>query len=526
MPREKPETPDLPSILLEAVNNLPDGFVIYDADFRILLANRRSWADFGPTLAALDRGEDIVEAHRYGVQSVFPDMPDDEAREIAAQLAEQLQSGNPVDLKSPTGRVVQVVQRPLSFGGAFAIGADITELRERQKELKAARTAAEAASEAKSSFLANISHEIRTPLNGIIGMAQVLAAQGLEEKQKEQVDAILESGRTLMAILNDVLDLSKIEAGRFEISSVNTDLHHGIRSLMRLWRPRADEKNTTLSLSISDNVPRYMSFDPVRARQCVSNLVSNAIKFTENGTIDIAVDGENDQQGNWLVSIRIADTGIGMNEETLNRLFEPFTQADSSTSRSFGGTGLGLSITRRLARLMGGDVTVTSEPDKGSVFTLTFAASSATGEAGKEGGQHALGLDAAGERPWGLGRKVLAAHGGEAIDALEREPFDLVLLDAHMPVMDGPATIARIRGEKADWRTVPVIMLTADAMAGDRERYLAMGVDGYAQKPIDQREFFGEVARVLIRHLEGASKADKNGSPLPVGDQQSLTTAS
>ena len=388
------------------------------------------------------------------------------------------------------------------------------------QEAETARAAAESANAAKSTFLANMSHEIRTPLNGILGMAQVLEMGELSAEQAEQVGTILDSGRNLMAVLNDVLDISKIEAGKFTLATADADLQHLLGRVRRLWQPRADEKALELQLSFDADMPKDFLIDALRVQQCVSNLVSNAIKFTETGSIAISARSRPLPEGDHVVEIRVRDTGIGMSPETAARLFKPFSQADESSSRRFGGTGLGLSITRRLAELMGGDATVTSEIGRGSEFTLTFRAglsaevakpvaalpstSDSAREALRGGNLRVLVVDdnAINRRvaalflaPFTL-HIVEAANGVEALSALEHDVFDLVLLDMHMPVMDGPTTILRIRSSGKRWAGIPVVALTADAMSGDRERYLAMGIDGYLSKPLGERDLILEIARV------------------------------
>jgi CheY-like chemotaxis protein len=321
-------------------------------------------------------------------------------------------------------------------------------------------------------------------------------------------------------LLNDILDLSKIEAGKFTISPTPTDLKHLLAHVRRLWQARADEKGLALRLSVDAEMPSSFALDSVRVQQCVSNLVSNAIKFTEKGEVDLVVRSRQRPAGEHAIEIRVRDSGIGMSEETLAKLFRPFVQADETSSRQFGGTGLGLSIARRLAQLMGGDVAVTSEPGRGSEFVLTFVAqgveeapsaqsktsSSAdvVREAIRKSGLRILLVDdnainrqvvSLFLRPFKL-RIVEAANGAEALTALEHETFDLVLLDMHMPVMDGPTTIRRIRHDGRPWSNIRVVALTADAMSGDRERYLAMGMDGYLAKPIAERDLLAEILRV------------------------------
>ena len=324
--------------------------------------------------------------------------------------------------------------------------------------------------------------------------------------------------------------------------------------MRELFQTGAQERGLSVTLELAEGLPRRMVYDPVRVRQCISNLLSNAIKFTEQGRVVLRVGADMQPSGEWLVKISVSDTGIGMDPDTLARLFTTFTQADASISRRFGGTGLGLAITRQLARLMGGDVSAESRAGEGSTFHLTFLAgvsSAATFTApapdtalGQTGAPEAPAsapmaadgdaLDGQPARPGesttrrARGAKILlvddnpvnrqvvklflapldpvfveAVNGREALDKLATERFDIVLLDVHMPVMDGKETIKRIRNSNEVWRDIPVIALTADAMSGDRERYLGMGMNDYVSKPIDSRE----LAQKLVALLQGNQSA-------------------
>jgi signal transduction histidine kinase/CheY-like chemotaxis protein len=520
------ETPVSPAELLalikEAVDSLSDGFAVLDAEHRLIFANDVSHRSFGSAFGLYAQGLGLRDAMLAGVRRERTDLDDATANAVADGLTNRLLSGKPTDLASDDGKIVQTTYRRMSGGRMATVSVDITMLRQREKELSVAKTKAEAANRAKSDFLANISHEIRTPLNGMLGMAQVLVAGDLKPDQREQAEAILESGKSLMSIVNDVLDLAKVEAGRLELSPVDHDLSHLLRRLQKLWSVRAEEKGIKLIVTPDARLPARLRFDPVRVGQCISNLISNAIKFTERGLVTVVASADDITCGTPTISVRVEDSGVGMSEETLAKLFQPFSQADASTSRQFGGTGLGLFITRKLAQLMGGDTTVESTLHRGSVFTLSFkaeiadvhASPSKLIEAGNGGGS-AKAFNAQGiavllvdDQP--LNRKVaglfLAPHGfkvteatngREALDLLEAQPFDLVLLDVHMPVMDGLETVRRIRAGDAPWACVPVIALTADAMSGEREKLLALGMSGYVSKPIDQRELFSEICRVL-----------------------------
>ena len=405
---------------------------------------------------------------------------------------------------------------------AVGLMLDIQQQKQQELALIEAKKQAEAATIAKSNFLASMSHEIRTPLNGVLGMAQSLVNDGLLTDQREKVDIILESGRTLTALLNDVLDLSKIEAGKIEIAPMDGELAVTLDRLRQLFLSKAVERGLTIDLSMPTAMPRMLRYDAVRVRQCVGNLLSNAIKFTERGDVKVAVGCEENAPGKWLVTVAVSDTGIGMSDAVLQRLFSTFTQADATITRRFGGSGLGLAITRQLARLMGGDVVVASEPGKGSTFTLTFEAEAVTEESQANTVDQSLPAisDAQLQRLRGikillvddnavnrqvvklftarLGPKfVEAVNGQEAIDRLRDETFDLVLLDVHMPVMDGKEAIRRIRSSGEPWAMLPVIALTADAMSGDRERYLALGMSDYVSKPLDQRELTTKIALAM-----------------------------
>ena len=399
---------------------------------------------------------------------------------------------------------------------------DIREERRKAHELRDALNRAEQATRLKSEFLANMSHEIRTPLNGVLGMAQVLAHGNLTPTQADQVSVILDSGKTLMVLLNDILDLSKIEAGHMEAAPVAGDLRHKLSGLFKLFEASAREKGVDVELFVHPSVPSRLVFDPVRVRQCVGNLVSNAIKFTAEGKVMIVVTSEPQDSGGNIVKIHVSDTGCGIAPDKIDRVFESFAQEDGSTTRRFGGTGLGLAITRKLARMMGGDVTAVSEPGRGSVFILTFTA-----------GTHATALvsssdTSVSELPTPKSRNGLtgcralvvddnainrrvarsfleihglviseAADGNQALDVLSRGRVDIVLMDIHMPGLDGAEAFKRLRNSGSVNRTTPVIALTADSMHGDREKFLSKGFDGYVPKPIDERTLVSAITKIL-----------------------------
>jgi hypothetical protein len=509
-------------IVLEAIENMPDGISIFDENGVPMLHNKMSVRRFPHLYEAFANGaKHYKEAMAYSVRKSRPDFTDQQVNEQVEKFNAFTETGETYEIRTPENRIVQITYRPMSDGRKVAISVDVTELRQREKELKKAQEQAIAASNAKSAFLANMSHEIRTPLNGILGMAQVLEMGNLSPEQKDQVSTILDSGRSLMALLNDVLDLSKIEAGKIAIVRADTDLTHTLRRLHRLWKPKAEEAGLEFYLSLDADLPQVLNFDAVRVRQCVSNLISNAIKFTEKGRVEVFVTAKKQPDGQYLVKIRVSDTGVGMDTETTDRLFRPFVQADDSTARKYGGTGLGLSITRHLAELMGGEATVSSEVGRGSQFTFSFLAGEASPQHRlvNEGASmsenearstlrnqnvrllivddHPINRQVAALflRPFNM-RVVEATNGKEALACLNAEAFDVVLLDVHMPVMDGVETIRQIRASNESWKNIPVIALTADAMSGDKERYLGMGMDGYLSKPLAERDLITEITRV------------------------------
>ncbi len=499
----------------------PLGVTLTLDDGELLFANQAVHDLLGYAPGEL-KGVNIVQivapAYHKALARMGPDLLSGERTETVAEWELVRKTGEHI-------RVLSVSNCLFSkFRGRHVFIGHSRDVREdyRQREaLKAALERAEQATRLKSEFLANMSHEIRTPLNGVIGMAQALAHTPLNEDQKDQVSTIVESGQTLMSLLNDILDLSKIEAGRMEISPVAGDLRHKLGRLQKLYEVRAAEKGLNLRLVVHPSVPSRLVFDPVRVRQCVGNLVSNAIKFSEKGDILVVVSSQPSGTGGHFITVHVADQGIGIAPEKQARIFDAFAQADGSTTRAYGGTGLGLSITRRLARLMGGDVTVTSEPGRGSVFILTFEAGTVVlpaqtaakeigsttdqGKANEIRVRNILVVDdnAINRR---VARSLLRHHdmnvieaenGFDAIARLEETPVDIVLMDIHMPVLDGTEALRRIRSSGKPYANVPVIALTADSMRGDQQRFLSAGFDGYLAKPIDERMMMQEIGRCL-----------------------------
>jgi len=413
---------------------------------------------------------------------------------------------------------VAVLLLALTAGGALWV----VRMRRMQWRLKAAHDDAEAANEAKSRFLAVMSHELRTPLNGVLGMAQALQKEPLGPQQKDQIGILVDSGKTLMALLNDVLDMSRIEAGKVELAPTPGTLKQMIERVMHTYATVARDKGLGLHCDIAESATPQMMFDPLRVYQCLSNLVSNALKFTEAGEVVILATAERRAQG-YRVRIEVRDTGIGMSKATIDKLFEAYSQGDASLARKYGGAGLGLNISREIAELMDGGLSVTSEEGVGSSFIMTFEAGDVILDAASitadddeaapaEGGEvlaetqrrKILLVD---DHP--VNRRVArlflepfnfavteAVDGQEALDA-DMSQYDLVLMDLNMPKMGGLEATRIFRASEAPGKHVPIVALTADAMKDQVDTCLAAGMDAHISKPILMDKLIETVTSLL-----------------------------
>ena len=383
-------------------------------------------------------------------------------------------------------------------------------------QLAFAEREATAANLAKSAFLAMMSHELRTPMNGVLGMARALQRTSLDPRQQGYVETILRSGDGLMAILNDVLDISKIEAGRMDLEVEAFDLKELGDQVIELWAEGAAAKRLSLTCQADPQLPPRVLGDETRVRQIVMNLVSNALKFTEAGSVRVEIYAAPSADGDGGIEMRVVDTGIGMTAEQLAGLFRPFVQAETSTARKFGGTGLGLAICRELATRMGGEIDVESQPGRGSIFRVWLPLPAAEAPEAADEAPRALPplrVLVADDNPINLAvaRAVLeaagvsietAADGAEALERLRVEAFDLVLMDVHMPLMDGVEAVGRIRDGQAGAVDVPVIALTADAMAGEEARLKGLGFDALQHKPVQPGALIAAIADVLANRPE------------------------
>jgi len=540
-------------LMESALNNMSDGVTLFDFEFRLKFTNQRlvDFIKLGQEVTV--PGTSLLDILRY--QAKRGDFgPVEQAEEIARSRFEFITKpgGSYFERRTGDGRHLEFRFIPLKNGDTIAVTRDITELKDREDALESskeaaerARADAESATQAKSTFLATMSHEIRTPMNGVLGMMEVLEHQGLDVEQRKSVATMRDSAQALLRIIDDLLDFSKIEAGRLELEETAFSLSGLNAGSVDTFRPQASAKGLLIEAFIAAGSNDALVGDPTRVRQVLFNLLSNALKFTNRGGVEVRASTTPLGDGTTRVSLAVRDTGIGLTEEQRLRLFQPFAQADSSTTRKFGGTGLGLSIVRRLAELMGGAVEIESAPGQGSTFKVTLMLKAAPADspltallrpddtAAKPEGLHArkderfrvLVVD---DHP--VNREVLVRQlnllgiaadsvndGVEALEAWAAGQYTAVLADIHMPRMDGYELTQRIREAEAEGRKAsrtPVVAVTANAMKGEEERCIDAGMDAYLVKPVSIERLRTTLERWLAVEHGGNGHAVSKGAPV------------
>jgi len=508
--------------LIEAIEAISEGFSLYDADDRIAVCNTRykEMFSYGREASMVGTPFQAIVANAVD-HGLIADAQSDPQRWIAERVAGHRNPGAPHIQRRTDGRWIRVSERRTARGGVVATYADITELKQREAELDnlvheiaVARDAAETANRAKSQFLANMSHELRTPLNAIIGYSEILQEDVADLGRDNLVPDLKKiegAGRHLLGLINDILDLSKVEAGRMDIFLEDVEIVALLEEVRAIIVPLAEKNGNTVEYRLADNLGS-MHTDRTKLKQSLLNILSNANKFTENGRITLAA--ERIQNGRTAVRFAISDTGIGMTDEQLGRLFQAFSQAETTTSQKYGGTGLGLAITRNFCQLLGGDVTVASKPGEGSTFTITLPDRPATQPRVKsvDGPQIAGEVDNAttvlvvDDDPAardlltanlkGAGYRLIhAASGSEALNLARMVRPDAITLDVLMPKPDGWDVLTALKAD-AQLRDIPVIMVT---VLSDRGIGLSLGAVEVLTKPVDRTQLIALMHSLLRR---------------------------
>jgi signal transduction histidine kinase/NO-binding membrane sensor protein with MHYT domain/AmiR/NasT family two-component response regulator len=496
-----------------AFQGVPSGLALFGPDGRLVLWNDAYARMVDVLMMKPFVGATRIDLFRQAAPVLAPHIASDEHVVWARRKAMERHGGLVQEWSTPAGDWYRTELSTLPDGSNITVLTDISAHKAATVAMAEARDRAEAANRAKSEFLANMSHEIRTPLNGVLGMAQVIEGDELSPAQRERIKVVRESGQALLGILNDLLDLSKVQAGKVELEVADTDVDHLVRTVAGAFEGAAAGRDLSLTVEVEPEAMGLWRADGLRLRQVLSNLVGNALKFTHEGGVSVRVVAE----GGGLV-FRVRDTGIGIPADALATLFEAFTQADATTTRRYGGTGLGLSISRDLVTLMGGSITVESEPGQGSCFTVavptTWVGPAPQAEAVATAEDHAAGGDlrilAAEDNltnqlvlrsllePTGCDL-VIVGDGQQAVEAAAAGAFDVILMDIQMPRLNGVEATLAIRAAEAaaGERPTPIVALSANVMAHQIEEYLQAGMNHWIAKPIEVDKLYAGLEMVL-----------------------------
>jgi adenylate cyclase len=500
--------------LTEAIETISEGFSLYDADDKLVVCNSHYKELFPSHADVLVPGTSFETILRTATErGLIKDAEGCREAWIEERLARHHAASEMHIQRRSDGRWIQVSERKTANGGVVAIYADITEMKQHETELAAARDAADEANRTKSSFLANMSHELRTPLNAIIGYSEILQEDAADKGDKEPVEdlqKIESAGRHLLGLINNILDLSKIEAGKMDVFIEEVDIQALVKEVLSIVKPLADKSENAIEVICPADIGGFRS-DQTKIKQCLLNLMSNANKFTSKGTLTLAVAREDTSQ----VTFRVSDSGVGMTEEQLSRLFQAFTQADASTTKRFGGTGLGLAITKHFCTMLGGDVTVESTPGKGSTFIIRLpdqavapaAVVSPAPVAAADGRATVLVVDddalvrsLLAKTLEKEGYRIISAGNGVEALALAREYRpQAITLDVLMPQMDGWGALKELKAD-AGLRDIPVIMVS---VLNERGMAIPLGATDFVTKPIDRQR----LAAILREHCAGPKSA-------------------
>ncbi len=522
----------------DAIDALPDGFVIFDNQDRLITCNDRYRSLYELSRDYLQEGRTFEEILRYAFSKGQFSLQADENIEarIQTRLDQHHTADGPMrEEQLASGHWVRVVERPIRGGGSVGFLVDITELKNNQIELAQARDKAESANQAKSAFLATMSHEIRTPMNVILGLLEVLSEnEALPQEQKRYLETAYNSAQQLLHILNEILDISKMEANKIQLDAVSFNIETAIDNVLALTCTPAKDKNLTLIKNLHNLPDMQVSGDQFRLQQVLLNLISNAIKFTEAGEISVTVQSEQKTDKQVEVTFEVKDTGIGFSSDQLEFLFNPFSQLDNSSQRKHEGAGLGLAICKQLVVLMGGEISASGAPGEGACFkfhlpftlsetSLQELPSSKTRHAEKVEPQKQYDILLAEDSPSNqivframMNGSPYTLHvvnnGKEAVEALKNRQFDAVLMDIYMPEMDGVEATKCIRADQSiDY--IPIIALTANAMQGDQDRFMQAGMDDYLAKPADKQSLLGKLAK-WTKGKNSLSEPATNGSAI------------